>query len=88
MTFKNAGALALAAFALSANLAWAQEEQTPIGKVRFVNLSVTLPGASKDRIVFAGHYDTKRFSQFRFVGASDGGSSTAFLIEQIGRAHV
>src|SRR6185436_5219554 len=28
-----------------------------------------------------GHYDTKRFDDIRFVGANDGGSSAAFLIE-------
>jgi Zn-dependent M28 family amino/carboxypeptidase len=32
-------------------------------------------------VVFAGHYDTKLFREFRFVGANDAGSSTAFLIE-------
>jgi glutaminyl-peptide cyclotransferase len=57
------------------------EDQTPIDKVRMVNLIATIPGARKDRIVFAGHYDTKLFREFRFVGASDGGSSAAFLIE-------
>jgi len=46
-----------------------------------VNLSVTIPGARRDRIVIAGHYDTKLYRQFRFVGASDGGSSAAFLLE-------
>ena len=56
-------------------------DDTPIGKMPMVNLVVTIPGARKDRIVFAGHYDTKRFTRFRFVGASDGGSSAAFLIE-------
>jgi glutaminyl-peptide cyclotransferase len=59
--------------------AW--EEQTPIDKVRMVNLIATIPGARKERIVFAGHYDTKLFREFRFVGASDGGSSAAFLLE-------
>ncbi len=59
--------------------AW--DAQTPIDKVRMVNLRATLPGARKERIVFAGHYDTKLFREFRFVGASDGGSSAAFLIE-------
>ena len=54
---------------------------TPAGKVPMVNLIATIPGARKDRIVFAGHYDTKRFPQFRFVGASDGGSSAAFVLE-------
>jgi glutaminyl-peptide cyclotransferase len=57
------------------------DEQTPIDKVKMVNLVVTIPGARKERIVFAGHYDTKLFREFRFVGASDGGSSAAFLLE-------
>jgi Zn-dependent M28 family amino/carboxypeptidase len=57
------------------------EDQTPIDKVKMVNLAVTIPGARKDRIVIAGHYDTKLFRPFRFVGANDGGSSAAFLLE-------
>jgi Zn-dependent M28 family amino/carboxypeptidase len=73
----------LAASGLTAvEQAW--DDQTPVGRVRMVNLRVTIagaPGAPKDRIVIAGHYDTKLFRQFRFVGANDGGSSAAFLIE-------
>ena len=56
-------------------------DDTPAGTLPMVNLTATIPGARKDRIVIAGHYDTKRFTRFRFVGASDGGSSAAFLIE-------
>jgi hypothetical protein len=56
-------------------------DDTPAGKVPMVNLIATIPGARKDRLVVAGHYDTKRFARFRFVGASDGGSSAAFVIE-------
>ncbi len=59
--------------------AW--DDTTPAGPVHMVNLIATIPGASKDRLVIAGHFDTKRFREFRFVGANDGGSSTAFLIE-------
>ena len=62
-----------------AEQAW--DDQTPLGSVRMVNLVATIPGARKDRLIFAGHYDTKRFREFRFVGANDGGSSAAFLIE-------
>ena len=54
-----------------------------------VNLRATLPAAgtapSGPRLVIGGHYDTKLFRDFRFVGANDGGSSAAFLIE-LGRA--
>jgi len=59
--------------------AW--DDETPLGKVRMVNLIATIPGARKDRLIVAGHYDTKLFREFRFVGASDGGSSAAFLLE-------
>jgi len=63
----------------AAEQAW--DDETPLGKVHMVNLIVTIPGASKDRLAITGHYDTKLFREFRFVGASDGGSSAAFLIE-------
>jgi Zn-dependent M28 family amino/carboxypeptidase len=59
--------------------AW--DDQTPTGTVHMVNLIATIPGASTDRLIIAGHYDTKRFREFRFVGANDGGSSGAFLVE-------
>jgi len=62
-----------------AEQAW--DDETPLGRTHMVNLIATIPGARKDRIVVSGHYDTKLFRQFRFVGASDGGSSAAFLIE-------
>jgi glutaminyl-peptide cyclotransferase len=57
------------------------EAQTPVGTIRMVNLIATIPGARKERLVIAGHYDTKLFREFRFVGANDAGSSTAFLLE-------
>jgi Zn-dependent M28 family amino/carboxypeptidase len=62
-----------------AEQAW--DDETPLGKTHMVNLIATIPGARKDRIVISGHYDTKIFHEFRFVGASDGGSSAAFLLE-------
>jgi Zn-dependent M28 family amino/carboxypeptidase len=57
------------------------DANTPIGKIHMVNLIATIPGARTERIAMTGHYDTKLFREFRFVGANDGGSSTAFLIE-------
>jgi len=57
------------------------EAATPLGPVKMANLRVTVPGASRDRLIIGGHYDTKLFREFRFVGANDAGSSTAFLIE-------
>lgn len=59
------------------------EADTPLGRVKMVNLRATLPGRSpsKQRLIIGGHYDTKLFKEFTFVGANDGGSSAAFLIE-------
>jgi glutaminyl-peptide cyclotransferase len=54
---------------------------TPIGRVDMVNLIVRLPGDRPDRILIAGHYDTKLMKGATFVGANDGGTSAAFLIE-------
>jgi Zn-dependent M28 family amino/carboxypeptidase len=56
--------------------------RTPIGPIRMVNLRALVPGSSRGpRLIVAGHYDTKLFRDVTFVGANDGGSSTAFLIE-------
>ena len=55
--------------------------QTPLGSVKMANLIARIPGAHADRVILAGHYDTKLFRDFRFVGANDGGSSTAMLLE-------
>lgn len=57
------------------------DAETPLGRFRMVNLLARIPGKSADRILFGGHYETKLYRQFHFVGANDGGSSTAFLIE-------
>lgn len=57
------------------------EAPTPVGRIPMVNLIATIPGERAERILVTGHYDTKRVREFRFVGANDGGSSAAFLIE-------
>ena len=54
---------------------------TPAGSVPMVNVIGKIPGARRQVVMIAGHYETKRFANFRFVGANDGGSSTAFLLE-------
>ncbi len=46
-----------------------------------INVIATIPGRRPERIILASHYDTKRAPDFRFVGASDGASSTAALLE-------
>ena len=57
------------------------EAETPAGKIRMVNVVATIPGTRPERIAIGSHYDTKLFRDFRFVGASDGASSTAALLE-------
>ena len=54
---------------------------TPASRVEMANLIVRLPGRRTDRILFTGHYDTKLLQNRIFVGANDGGSSAAFLLE-------
>ena len=57
------------------------DARTPLGTIPMVNVRVTIPGSGPGRLVIGGHYDTKLFEDIAFVGANDGGSSTAFLIE-------
>lgn len=57
------------------------EANTPVGPVTMVNLIATLPGERAERILLASHFDTKPVTEFRFVGANDGGSSTGALLE-------
>ena len=56
------------------------ESPTPFGPTRFVNVLARRPGARPD-IILASHIDTKIYREFRFVGANDGASSTAALVE-------
>lgn len=52
---------------------------TPKGKVPMRNFVAKFPGRKPGVVLIAGHYDTVR--KPGFVGANDGGSSTALLIE-------
>jgi glutaminyl-peptide cyclotransferase len=54
---------------------------TPLGEVSMANVIATIPGTRKERIAIASHFDTKLYREFRFVGANDGASSTAALLE-------
>jgi Zn-dependent M28 family amino/carboxypeptidase len=54
--------------------------RTPVGELEMTNLIAKKPGLTGRTIAVTGHTDTKRFP-FRFVGANDGGSSTAVLLE-------
>src|SRR5437867_311180 len=58
-------------------------DNTPRGKVGFVNLIARFPapGNATASFLLCSHYDTKTFDTIRFVGANDGGSSTGLLME-------
>jgi len=63
--------------------------RTPLGETSMANIIATIPGRRPERMAIASHFDTK-VTPFtspsgarvtRFVGASDGASSTAALLE-------
>ncbi|MCI0404270.1 MAG: M28 family peptidase [Acidobacteria bacterium] len=53
--------------------------ETPRGRVPMKNIIAKIPGRSAEILVVSGHYDT--LWREGFVGANDGGSSTALLLE-------
>src|SRR5215813_2557251 len=53
--------------------------QTPRGSIPMKNIIAELRGDKKDIVLITGHYDTKL--QPGFVGANDGGSSAAAVLE-------
>lgn len=55
--------------------------RTPLGEMSMGNVIGTIPGRRPERIIIGSHFDTKRTNDFRFVGANDGASSTAALLE-------
>ena len=58
------------------------EDGTPRGRIKFVNLIARYgDDPTTQQAIICSHYDTKLFDTIRFVGASDGGSSTGALIE-------
>jgi glutaminyl-peptide cyclotransferase len=55
---------------------------TPAGKLPVRNIIAKFPGTRDGLIVIAGHYDTNYpLRDTGYVGANDGGSSTAILLE-------
>ena len=54
--------------------------QTPVGSFKINNIIAKFPGKKDGIIVVAGHYDTNYPLPKSYVGANDGGSSTALLL--------
>ncbi len=60
------------------------EAMTPdpaLPRVTLVNLWADIPGPGDRIVIVGGHYDTKLMKGMTFVGANDGGSSAAILLE-------
>jgi len=57
--------------------------KTPQGMIAMKNIIAKFPGkgSAPRAIAITGHFDTKYFPGRKFVGASDGGSSTGLLLE-------
>jgi glutaminyl-peptide cyclotransferase len=61
--------------------------KTPQGMIAMKNIIARFPGkasglgGARHAIAITGHFDTKFFPGRKFVGASDGGSSTGLLLE-------
>ncbi len=56
--------------------------RTPRGEIAMKNIVAKFPGRGTGKaIAITGHYDTKYFPTRKFVGASDGASSTGLLLE-------
>jgi hypothetical protein len=53
----------------------------PTGRVRFENVIGTIPGASPDLVVLAAPYDSQPTQGSVFLGANDGASGAALLLE-------
>jgi glutaminyl-peptide cyclotransferase len=58
-----------------------QKNAKPTISVTGINIIAKRKGKSNCSIIIGGHFDTKYFKDFRFIGANDGGSSTILMLE-------
>jgi hypothetical protein len=56
-------------------------ESKGFGPLALTHLVATLPGLSPDRIVLVAPYDSGQYDDYSFVGANDGASGAAVLLE-------
>lgn len=60
------------------------EDNTPHGKIRFVNIVAEIPGDSESFVIVGTHYDTKFLKSVpEFSGANDGASGVGALLAMI-----
>jgi len=56
---------------------------TPVGNIPMKNIIGVIQGGSNSVVMVGGHYDTAKLDGVSFLGANDGGSSAAFLLEMV-----
>jgi len=71
----------LAASGIAVETITTTAESKGFGPLALTHLVATLPGASTDRIVLVAPYDSGQYDGFTFVGADDGASGAAVLLE-------
>ncbi len=54
---------------------------TPRGVLDMNTIVGIIPGSRSETVILSNHYDSKYFPDFTFVGANDGGSTTAWMLE-------
>ncbi len=62
---------------------WEQrfDAETPLGTRAMTNLIAEIKGAQEGILLFGNHHDTKYLPKITFLGANDGGSTTAWMLE-------
>lgn len=66
---------------LAVKLGGRDKNADPVKQVQGENLIAISEGRDNCLILIGGHYDTKPYTNMRFVGANDGGSSTALMLD-------
>jgi Peptidase family M28 len=56
-------------------------DSADLGPLTLTHVVALLPGASPDRLVLVAPYDSGKYDGFEFVGANDGASGAALLLE-------
>ena len=71
----------LAAAGIAVETLTTTAESKGFGPLALTHLVATLPGSSPDRIVLIAPYDSGQYDGFSFIGANDGASGAAVLLE-------
>lgn len=62
-------------------------DQTPYGRRSYTNIVATQAPDAPRRITFACHFDSKNFTEFIFIGATDSAVPCAMLLDMASTLH-